>query len=557
MGKKLGYLGLGLSLLMMPYNEALAAPFDMPDAGVISSNINKERNWKPKSDTDDVEVNIDLGQQKLGDNKIKVKVKELRLNGNTIFSTNELMEQVGHLITPHMTFNDMLQVSQAITDYYRNHGYMTTIAYLPTQNITEGIITIDVMEGAYDEISFDNTSELVTGRAEGLTHRVKKDRVINKHELDRMLLILNDIPGVKAHAFLSPGKSHGEADTVFKLTTTEKQGGFIYVDNFGNHYTGRNRIGALYHWNNLSHVGDQLQLGYMRSTQYDDLQNYSIKYELPVFNYGTFASLEYYRTDYELGEKYRPLHAYGMSDTFKLATRTPLKRTLDNNLFFRFNLGYTKLTDRIGFFNTDSQKHLYGVRFGLDGDYRTKWYATNYKVMHTIGHAVMDTKYAMDSDIYGTEGWYQKTNFDFYYIQKLNSRLAAHLTLSGQKAWNNLDSSEKFYIAGYNGVRAFPQGEASGDDGFLGSFELRQALGKSNFQLAAFYDMGWVNMVHDNPRGNSASRYLQGAGLGLIYQKAGDWYARIDYAMPIGDRYSNSYGHDMDGIWWFQAVKKI
>ena len=122
---------------------------------------------------------------------------------------------------------------------------------------------------------------------------------------------------------------------------------------------------------------------------------------------------------------------------------------------------------------------------------------------------------------------------------------------------HNLDSSEKFYIAGYNGVRAFPQGEASGDDGFLGSFELRQTLGNSNFKLAAFYDVGWVNMVHHNPFGNSESRYLQGAGLGLIYQQPGDWYVRIDYAMPIGDRYSNSYGHDMDGIWWFQAVKKI
>ena len=529
----------------------------MPDAGVIASDINTDRKWAPKEDKDEVEVNIDLGQQKLADNKIKVKVKKLQINGNTVFSTQKLMEQVEHLITPQMTFNDMLTVSQAITDYYRAHGYMTTIAYLPTQNITEGIVRIDVMEGAYGNISFDNTSELLTSRAKGLTHSAHKDRVINKHELDRLLLILNDIPGVKGHAFLSPSASRGEADTVFKLTTTETNGGFIYADNFGNHYTGRNRIGALYHWNNLSHVGDQLQLGYMHSTQYNDLQNYSIKYELPVFNYGTFASLEYFRTDYELGEKYRPLHAYGKSDTFRLATRTPLKRTLDNNLYFRFNVGYTRLTDRIGFWNTDSKKHLYGIRFGLDGDYRTKWFASSYKVMHTIGRAVMDTTYAKDGDVLGTEGGYQKTNFDFYYIQKITDTLTAHLTLSGQKSWNNLDSSEKFFIAGYNGVRAFPQGEASGDDGFFGSFELRQALGNSNFKLAAFYDVGWVNMVHDNPFGNSESRYLQGAGLGLIYQQPGDWYARIDYAMPVGNRYSNSYGHDMNGIWWFQAVKKI
>ncbi|ORT99723.1 putative activation/secretion signal peptide protein [Anaerovibrio sp. JC8] len=556
MSKKFGFIGLGLSLAILPYPAVCASPLAMPDAGVISSNINKDREWRPKNDTDEVEVDINLGQQQLADNKIKVKVNEIQLSGNTIYSTQELLEHVNHFIMPQMTFEDMLKVSQAITDYYRDHGYMTTIAYLPTQNITEGNIRIDVMEGAYDEISFDNTSELVTGRAEGLTHRAKKDRVINKHELDRMLLILNDIPGVKAHGILSPGETRGEANTLFKLTTTERSGGFIYADNFGNTYTGRNRIGVLYHWNNVGHVGDQLQLGYMRSTQRNDLQNYSIKYELPILNFGTFGALEYYRTDYELGGKYRPLHAYGYSDTLRLTTRTPMKRTLDNNLYFRFNAGITRLTDRIGYWDTDSRKHLFGIRFGLDGDYRTKSYASSYKVMHTIGRLVMDTRYAMAGDVFNTEGFYQKTNFDFYHIQRLNSNLTAHFTLSGQKSWNNLDSSEKFYIAGYNGVRAFPQGEACGDDGVLGSLELRQSLG-NNFQLAAFYDAGWVNVINNNPFGANSSRYLQGVGLGLIYQKSGDWYARIDHARPVGNPYSESYGHDADGIWWFQAVKKI
>ena len=107
-----------------------------------------------------------------------------------------------------------------------------------------------------------------------------------------------------------------------------------------------------------------------------------------------------------------------------------------------------------------------------------------------MGRMYMDSDYAKYFDYYDTDGFWQKTNLDIYHIQRLSNRVNLHASLLAQYAWHNLDSSEKFYIGGYNAVRAFPQGESGGDHGLLASLELRYQTGNPHFQLAAFYDAG-------------------------------------------------------------------
>jgi hypothetical protein len=71
--------------------------------------------------------------------------------------------------------------------------------------------------------------------------------------------------------------------------------------------------------------------------------------------------------------------------------------------------------------------------------------------------------------------------------------------VSGQTASKNLDSSEKFSLGGINGVRAYPQGEASGDEGYRGTVELRHNV-MPNVQATVFYDWGKVT-INRNPFG--------------------------------------------------------
>ena len=72
----------------------------------------------------------------------------------------------------------------------------------------------------------------------------------------------------------------------------------------------------------------------------------------------------------------------------------------------------------------------------------------------------------------GTEGSFTKAVLNLNLCHEISDRRNIILKAQAQKAGANLDSSEEIYLGGANGVRAYPQGEASGDNGYLGSIEL-------------------------------------------------------------------------------------
>ncbi len=546
------------AVLLGMTTSALAVPVSIgaiPDAGSVTANIDQNRAWIPKKDEPDIQV--DLGKTEVPESEIKIMVNEIRFTGQDVIPEETLRDIVDGQIHRELTFDELAAVVRSVSDYLHVKGYVTAIAYLPTQEVRDGVVTVDVMLGKYGEIAFDNRSALLTSRAMGLMNDNVTGRFIMKNELDRALLVLNDIPGVEAHAYLSPGKETGTADNVVRLDLTERSGGALYVDNYGSRYTGRFRMGGTYHWNNLTHVGDQLRLSYLQSN-IGRIHNFDAQYELPVGNDGTFMGVGVSRTDYDLGRQYAQLDATGTSNDLRVYSRTPLKRTFYNSLYFNTQLAYSKVSDRIDYYGYDAQKHGLSFRFGFDGDYRNAHSASTYKLMHTVGRMTMENDMArIAGALNDTVGTYNKTNLDVYHVQRLDDHFTLTASLSAQYAWHPLDSSEKMYIGGYNAVRAFPQGEHGGDIGTVFSTELQYQFGDPHFKLAAFYDVGYARDKKRDMLGDDGADTLAGAGLGLIWTNGGSSYARLDYAFPLSDRYSSTEGRRLDGMFWFQFVQKI
>ena len=122
---------------------------------------------------------------------------------------------------------------------------------------------------------------------------------------------------------------------------------------------------------------------------------------------------------------------------------------------------------------------------------------------------------------------------------------------SGQLASQNLDSSEHIYLGGARGVRAYPQGEASGDTGALGTVELRYHTPVKGLLLSTYFDAGHVRIE----KNGSDSMTLKGWGNGLIYSKPDDWFARFDYARRIGSDANMSEDARSRQRMWFIAGK--
>ena len=147
----------------------------------------------------------------------------------------------------------------------------------------------------------------------------------------------------------------------------------------------------------------------------------------------------------------------------------------------------------------------------------------------------------------------------------LGQEYSLFASLSGQLAGGNLDPSEKFYLGGSSGVRAYPSGEAGGSTGQLVSLELRRQLG-AQFQLSAFYDYGQVDQFKNNQRADGTGAMvvangvaLAGAGLALNWRATVGAQLKATWAQRIGTNpLATVTGNDTDGSlvkdrFWFSA----
>ena len=101
-------------------------------------------------------------------------------------------------------------------------------------------------------------------------------------------------------------------------------------------------------------------------------------------------------------------------------------------------------------------------------------------------------------------------------------------------------------------MRAYPQAEASGDAGFVGTAELRYKTGVQGLVLSTYLDGGHVQLSKDGSSGNAT---LKGYGFAVSYTRPDDWFARLDYARRIGGDSNMSDSAQDKGRLWFLVGK--
>jgi len=151
-----------------------------------------------------------------------------------------------------------------------------------------------------------------------------------------------------------------------------------------------------------------------------------------------------------------------------------------------------------------------------------------------------------------SNGTFNKLAYSLSRQQRVSDKYSLQLALSGQQASKNLNSSEKFSLGGASGVRAYPQGEGSGDQGLLANLEVHRSLNEQ-LQALVFYDAGSVD-INRNPYGATAAantRFISGAGLGLNGQVGQlQFKTSVAWRASGGDPVSDT--STRNPRWWLQ-----
>jgi hemolysin activation/secretion protein len=204
------------------------------------------------------------------------------------------------------------------------------------------------------------------------------------------------------------------------------------------------------------------------------------------------------------------------------------------------------------------------VNLGLSGNHRDHiggGGSTLFSIGATLGDLDIrgSAERAIDRTTARTDGRYGKLQAGVARLQRLTDSLSFYAAVRGQLASKNLDSAEKMQLGGAYGVRAYPEGEGYGDEGYLATAEARLQLPRlipvpGDFQLFGFVDAGAVKFAR-NPwfTGPNVAR-RSGVGAGLSWTSPNNFLVKATYAHKLGDQAVTSE-RDRDGRFWFQLAK--
>ena len=504
-----------------------------PDAGSILRDVQKPLPEFPKKPPPKLEVEQPTRPTLAQQPSVRFVLKAVRITGNSVFAEGELQKLVADLVGKEVSFADLEQAAARITRYYRERGYLVARAYLPQQEIRDGLVEIAVLEGRFGKSQLNNASRV--SDATVLRYLAPLEGgVVDDRRVERQLLLLGDLAGMgTAAAALKPGERVGETTLGLQIGEAPLAAGGVEVDNYGSRYTGRTRFtGQL---DVLSPFG-QGDSASAQGIKADGLELIRLAYQVPVGGHGFRVGASYSDLDYRLGEEFEGLHAHGRATTAAGTLFYPFVRAREAN--FNGQLSFTRRTyeDRVDTTGLNTDKTIGAVAFTLGGDSRDArggGGVNTYLATLTAGRLNIDTPAAraIDEASVHAQGSYRKLNLSAQRIQHLALRWSGMIGFSGQLADHNLDSSEKFTLGGPFGVRAYPLGEAAADEGFIFNAEPRYELLPGRLQALAFYDVGRVRLNHDAPPGTTVNyRSLAAAGAGVNWTPRRDLVARLVFA---------------------------
>lgn len=475
------------------------------------------------------------------DQDVRFTVKAVKVSGNTAFDEAVLSTLVRNdLVGKQDSLADLQSAAAKITAYYREHGFLVARAYVPAQKIDERGATIEiaVIEGVFGNLTVNNQSRLSEATMARFTAPLHPGAPVTEATLGRQILLLSDQAGVPSasgvDAVLRAGRDTGQSDVDLDIGRMPLLTGQVGVDNYGNRYTGSMRTTGQVNLLSPFDLGDSFTVNYLDS--FDGMRSGAFAAAVPIGGDGLSVGATYVDASYRLGGDFASLQASGTAHATGVYVTYPWVRTERWNISTSLGADHHGFVDRLDSTNTVTPKHVDVLNLTLTGDLRDTLTSNSVFSWRTVlesGHVGIGT-----SDVGAmaarTEGHFRKFNASLLYQQALSRDWAVYGSMVAQRSSRNLDSSEQLTLGGLYAVRAYPVGAVAGDEGEVGTIELRHSLPQVHGlapTLVFFADRGLLRINHTPFAPGTNNIALGTAGLGFTIAKAGNFSAQIYWAV--------------------------
>ena len=517
---------LAASPLHLVYAAALPNPQieALPQAGQILQQIERDAIIQQLP----VQPVIEEAAPQPEDQGPKVVVKQFKFEGNQVISSAELEDALESLTGQPISITQLKGAADLIADYYREKGFLAT-ATLPEQDITEGIVIINIVEAIFGDAKVDGEygkdykrvrPGVVTGVVET---SAKKGEVLNQNAVDKAMSVLQRMAGFFSSASYQAGEQAGTTDVLVSVRDKPLLTGVLMADNTGARSTGRDKQTLVLNLASPFGFGDNINLTGLHAKGVDYA---SLAYSLPVGGKGLQLGFNSSWLEYNVilkDEAIAEIKPRGRSSVFGVDATYPLFTGKRGALNLEANYDTKSFVNQSfrdeKFFDTSNYK-VNLVSVVLSGNYSDNFLAgavSNSALNVANGKVDMGGSYndfageshkQNDYDTVNTQGRFNRVRWTFNRNQFLSDTWVLSFDATRQWAGRNLDASERLYLGGINGVRAYPTSEGAGSEGYLMKLELRKFL-PYNFSASVFIDDGKVKQHVNSMRNDGDGSLLQ------------------------------------------------
>ena len=453
--------------------------------------------------------------------KIRFILKEIVVKGSTVYSHNAFRRWQKRFIDKKVSLALIYRFAEKITAKYRNDGYLLSRAIVVPQNIKNGVVTIQIVEGYIGNLKIRGPVKGSKMFLKSYGKALLRSSPLKAKDLERYLLLIDDLPGVSVESVLVPSKNEPGASELILTLKHKDMDSNAGIDNRGTKFNGPIQMRAGTKTNSVLGFYDRFGIQGVLTSNPDELLFFNGFGEMPVSSEGTKIFISGSFSKSQPGSTLKQFKVEGNSNTFTVRASHPFIRSRGKNL--KGYLGFTSRNSKTDLLNeniTDDRLRI--LKLGMAYDFVDRLRGVNlFSLGLSKGMNIMDASGPGSLKLSRADGRsdFTKLSGDILRLQELGSGWSLLTGVGWQYAFDSLLSSEEFGLGGPQYVRAYDPSEVTGDHGIAFKLELQKGV-KTNWnylkslQSYLYFDHGTVALRNTTAVQDSSSS-LTAVGLGM------------------------------------------
>jgi hemolysin activation/secretion protein len=490
-------------------------------------------------------------------------IQRFQVDGNTLLPQERVEQLLVQFAGGNKVYGDVQKALEALEGEYRRRGYGTVQVYVPEQELTAGVVKLQVSEGVVGKITIKGNKLFNEDNVRASLPNLKQGVAPNMRQLSENVQLANESPAKQLEVTLGVSEEEGKVDIKIDVKEEDPERVYVTLDNTGTKASGKHRIGVSYQNANMGNRDQVLTLAY--TTALDQpagvkVDIFSIGYRLPLYAIGDSIDVIYGNSGTTT-----PASVLAPGGTLALNGKGAVFGLRYNHIFPRDGEYTSKLVLGYDYKYMNSRCTTNGVPTSIDPPgvtasctpytlrpvtvtYSGQWQRPGEAIDFNIG--VTHHLFPMGSRYTGPAGI---DRYSFVTTRQTSDRFSAirmggsystalvgewlgRAAFTGQFSNNPLPAGEQIGLVGGSSVRGFLERAVSTDRGYVANLEVYSpdyaaALDiKGSLKALAFVD--WAS-GHNLASNSFARANVASAGIGVRYNLNKDISARFDIARVL------------------------